>query len=428
MDRWVGVLAGLSLSIIGMTATARADAPAGNRTPDRPDVPQPETDFNAPWLKWDRATGNWWGQRATLGDHGIDFNAALTADYSRNFHGGIDTADDALRHLLDVNLTFDLQKLIGMKGGTFYANFQNESGESGTTELTGDFQGFDNIDAAGLTQLSEIWYEQICLNDKLRIKLGKIDAASEFAVPATAKAFLNNSFGGSPNIPMPTYPDPSFGALVAWNATDQFGLAFGAQDGSGQEGIRTGSIGPATLFGKPSDLFMIAEARISWTCDNGSMPGRLAVGGWRHTGRFDRLDGNGTEAGANGVYTLAEQCVWRVDPQTADDSRGISIFGQYAYADPSVSPAAHHVGLGAVWMGPIQWRPKDSAGLAATGVWFSNQSGISEDHELAIESFYEIQVMPFISVKPDLQYIMNPSGAAAAKDALVGTLRVTISF
>ena len=68
-------------------------------------------------------------------------------------------------------------------------------------------QGFlQNADADGRTQIAELWYQQLFLDQKVRVKVGK-DANSEFAVPQNGVAFLNSSFGHSPTIAMPTYPD-----------------------------------------------------------------------------------------------------------------------------------------------------------------------------------------------------------------------------
>ena len=46
--------------------------------------------------------------------------------------------------------------------------------------------------------------------------------------------------------------------------------------------------------------------------------------------------------------------------------------------------------------------------------------------ETAIEAFYKYQLTEFMSVKPDLQYIVNPGGAG--RDAIVAGVRLEISF
>jgi carbohydrate-selective porin OprB len=43
-----------------------------------------------------------------------------------------------------------------------------------------------------------------------------------------------------------------------------------------------------------------------------------------------------------------------------------------------------------------------------------------------IELFYGLALRPWLVLKPDLQYILNP-GAAGRRAALVATLRVTLA-
>jgi carbohydrate-selective porin OprB len=60
-------------------------------------------------------------------------------------------------------------------------------------------QVYSNIDAASRTTLYELWFEQKWMAGKVRIKSGKIDANSEFAVVESASDFLNSSMGFSPD-------------------------------------------------------------------------------------------------------------------------------------------------------------------------------------------------------------------------------------
>jgi hypothetical protein len=132
--------------------------------PQRPPLSKEENvDTNKPVHEWQRGTDDWFGARPWLDDRGVSFQANWTLDYSKNFRGGLDTAGSAFRHLFNANLTLNTERLFGLKGGTLFVNFQNQSGDSGLT-LTGDAQMFSNIDADGRTQLSELWYEQALLD------------------------------------------------------------------------------------------------------------------------------------------------------------------------------------------------------------------------------------------------------------------------
>ena len=119
-----------------------------------------------PYLQQPRATGDWFGLRRNLEDAGVMVNARLVADYSKVFQGGASPGGTAFRDLFQLNLTLDAGKLVGLQGGTVFANFQNQAGDNGSKDV-GDLQGFDSIDADGRTQLSELWYQQALFDQKL---------------------------------------------------------------------------------------------------------------------------------------------------------------------------------------------------------------------------------------------------------------------
>ena len=397
-------------------------------TPQRPELSNAEnSDAGKPVWEWDHLTGDWGGLRPTLDDRGIVIDADITIDWSKNLRGGLNNNGDSFRHLFNFNLTLDTERLGFWPGGVVFFNFQNHNGENGTEEEVGDLQGYSNIDADGRTQLSELWYEQTLFEGVLRLKLGKIDANSEFAFVDHGGEFLNSSFGFSPTIlGITSYPDPAGGLVVFVQPCEFLYAGFGVFDGAAQEGITTGSRGIKTLFGDPADLFLIGEIGVTWTLGDAALAGRAAVGFWRHTGTFERLAG-GNENGTEGFYIVADQQICRENPADDEDSQGLGFFFQYGYADADVSEIEHHIGGGFAWTGPIPTRDEDVFGVGFTTILLSDDGGFDESNETTIELFYKVQVTPAVSVKPDVQYISNPSGGAT-RDVIVATVRVEIAF
>lgn len=402
----------------------------------RPIVPQPNVppqstpenvDTGRSFLNWQRATDDWNGLRPTLEDRGIAFDADLTIDHFHNLRGGIDTSGSATTHLFNLSLTLDTERVLGHPGGTFFANHQQLNGQSPSDEA-GDVQAVSNIDIGGTSrsQLSEIWYEQRFLDDALQIKLGKIDANAEFAYSDHAAEFINSGVSFSPTTPMPTYPDPAFGAVVYVHPTEAIAIGLGVFDGSLQEGIETGQRGPGSLFGGPGDLFYIAELSTTWSTSNDALAGRVAVGAWHHDGTFERFTG-GTRRGAWGGYAVVDQQLWREHPDTADDAQGIAGFVLVGLADADVSEVRAHLSLGATWTGAIDGRNDDVIGLATSTAWLSRDAGY-DAHELAMEAFYKLQFTSFLSLKADLQYILNPGGGDDTPAAVTVGVRMQIDF
>ena len=182
----------------------------------RPSVPQPETpvpstqralDADKSFLEWSHLTDDWFGLRPKLEDAGVTFTINLTADYTRVLSGGANSSASAFRTLLNAGFTLDTERLIDLKGGTFFFNFQNFSGDNGSSDV-GVIQNISGIDGPGRTQISELWYEQAMFDNKFSIRVGKIDASSLFAFVKNGAEFLNGSIGVTPTlVGMPTYPD-----------------------------------------------------------------------------------------------------------------------------------------------------------------------------------------------------------------------------
>lgn len=384
-------------------------------------------DTGKPVHEWQRATDDWFGARPWLDDHGVTVGANLTIDASRDFRGGGASGDNFTRNLFNLNLTLNTERLIGWKGGTFFVNFQNEAGTNGS-ERVGSIQTISNIDSEGVTEISELWYEQTMFDGKLRAKVGKVDANTEFAVNEYGAEFLNGTAAVSPNIlGIPAYPDPATSVNLFFYLNDTLYFGAGIYDGATQEGIATGSRGPATFFGSPSDLFLIGEGGAKWSLQDKSLAGRLGVGAWHHTGSFDRFDG-GVEKGTSGFYLTLNQMLWRKNPTDQDDDRGIAMYAQYAHADRDVSEVEHHIGVGATWKGAIPSREDDVIGLGVSYANLSDDAAFTASNETLVEGFYKIQILKWLSIKPDIQYIHNPGGDSSATDAWVGSLRVQMEF
>ena len=105
-------------------------------------------------------------------------------------------------------------------------------------------------------------------------------------------------------------------------------------------------------------------------------------------------------------------------------------FLQYGYASGSISEVEQHIGFGLVVSNPLGARTEDVSGFGLTWVDFTDEpaAGFDEPSELVIECFYKIQFNPFLSIKPDLQYVIDPGGNANLDNAFVPGLRVDASF
>lgn len=346
-----------------------------------------------------------------LNEHGISFQGLLVYDWSEEFDHDQDPATGFGRYSFDLSMPVDAKKAFGLEGGAGLVRLKQHMRQFGETYET-EAQLYSNIDGSSRTTLYEIWYEQRLFSNKLRLKGGKIDANTEFAVVQNAGDFLNSSMGYSPTImAFPTYPEPK-GAINAFlRPSTNNGLSFGLFETAGK-----------------GALAMI-EPGHNWNIGQGEHPGRVSVGYWRLTGQMEKFDG-GLASGAQGFYTVAEQSGWRHPWMGKQGERKLATFFQYGYADSDVSPFTHHVGAGAVLQAPFTKRAKDSMGIAATSLRFSTRPGAGFDYrsELIFESYYRAPINKYFALIQDFQFLHQPGGEREEKDCPVITTRMVLSF
>jgi len=424
--------AGLPPILPGHEPGARGPADAAAATAASSEGSAREWFGHLPWTSWQRSTGDWAGARSALETAGIDFNGSIVSEWSDVFSGGEGDAS-AFRHLVDLNVAFDLGTLVGLERASVFVDFQ--TGDTGVGGLLhGGYQAYSNIALDGsITQVSQLWYEQWFAGDAVRIKVGKVDANAEFAYISSAGGFIHASAGFTPAIiAFPTYPNPAFGVNLFVYPCEGAYVGAAVYDGSATvDGQRSGALGPGDFLGddQSDDWFVIGEAGYTIAALGPLDSTRFALGAWWHSGDFATFSG-GTEDGTSGFYALAETRAWRpagASQADADDTRGLWFFLQYGGADPSVSAVERQFGAGVSLEGTFAHRDGDSLGAYLSVVDFTDEPAAAlGDSEWSLELYYDIEVTHGVHLKPDLQWYVNPAGGG--DDALVGTLRVTIAF
>jgi porin len=346
-----------------------------------------------------------------------------TAEVFRNTHGGIATSGSTrYRGDVSVYLTLDTQVAGLWSDGLFFTHLQHQHGEGITENYVGDFQVLSNIDADDFTQVSELWYRHTFLDDRAWLKLGKQDATADFAAPAYGVEFINSSPGFSPTIPMVTYPDQDWGVAFGIQAVDWLSINAGVYQGRPDGGRSIGDTFD-TLRGPMAILEPALRYRL------GGRAGTLRVGGWWNGDQFDRLEENnantGQESESYGWYVTWDQEIW--SPHSDNEEPGIGLFGQYGWAPADRSEAHQYFGAGAQWIGPIPIRHRNVLGFGVFRVTLSDEGNFERSSETATEFFCKVQLFPRLSLKADIQYIINPGGSSK-KSALPIGLRMELSF
>lgn len=380
------------------------------------------------WLNGNYATGRWFGARPLLEDHGVSINSSLLYSPFMKTGGGLYGEGSGKGYsLFNLSVTVDTEKAGLWKGGTFYALYQKKtgygiSGPNGNDGAMGDWMGLDGWDWHQMNQISEYWYQQKLFKDKLRLKFGKQDANADFGFLNSGWDFMNTAFSVNPTVPMPTYPDQSFGFMAEINPKEWLS-------------IRNG------IYSRYNVPFNITEIEVKPNIKN--LPGRYMVGAWELSDSNGMSTANGVNSDGStyynnfhrncGAYAGFEQMVYKEKKNDENDMQGLVVFGQFGISPNDKNDMSKYIGGGLHYTGLIPKRDKDKAGIAIANGSFASRLGyVGSDainrygSETVFEVFYRLHVTPWFYLQPDVQFIMNPGGTYANSCAI--GLRSVITF
>ncbi len=389
---------------------------------------------------------SWKAGREKLSDAGISFNVNLTIDGGYNLTGGNQTGGFVIG-LLDTAIQFDTKKLMGLDGGTILVRWQlYEESNPQPYQLVNDYWGYESVDSriGDLNQLSECYYEQNLFDDRLTIVFGKQDALNWFLNPLGTTGYFVSNVDAYPStmVPfVPTYPDQAMGLVLMGKPTNWLELKTAWFDGTnaystnGSAPGSTGSLGPGSFFDNPGSWFFISEADFSWAFDGG-LEGNASVGAWFQTGPSTVVATNTPPNQAvvdfnGGWYLQATQRLFNPDP-SATTPRGVRLYSQLGWGDPSRNPANWSIAGGFAFDGPLPGRDRDSFGVSVGYTTFSDSPSVYQStdglYEFVFEAYYNIAITNWMSLQPDIQVLTTPLNQSELPTAVVGILRLSINF
>jgi len=150
------------------------------------------------------------------------------------------------------------------------------------------------------------------------------------------------------------------------------------------------------------------------------------IGHWEYTADFDPIEGGAPEDGSRGTYASLDGTLYREVPGSEE---GLRAFLRYGVAAERFNPMGRYLGAGLVYTGLFPGRDADQLGLAAAvafaGDPYRRVAG-AEDAETNIVLTYAAQLTDWLTVQPNIQYIIDPGLDPALDDALVLGLRLQL--
>lgn len=418
---------------------ARGDAaPAGNPAPSTPDI----------WTQND-LTGNWGGFRDELKKDGVTFTPVYTGEVFGNPSGGPrqGVISDGL-----FNLTLDMDLDALTKGmlpdTTFHTNALYIYGPGLSGHDVGDFSDTSNIAAYDTLRLQELWVQKLFWDKKLSLKVGNMAVDTEFFQSNSASLFINATFGAftffANNVANPpAYPLAAPGVRLQFLPTPQTYVMAGAYGQDVDSNPATNNQN-GTRFALDAGSGMLIMSEAGFLLNQGprdkGLQGTYRIGSWVDTGNHTTfisqaqlangtapLQGTGTNYG---VYGVLDQQIY------TQYSRIISLFVRSGDAPSNVNFVDWYVDGGFDFTGFIPGRDNDIGGIAVARSHISNDFSNSQlslgnppsSAETVIETTYKLQLAPWWSLQPDVQYIVTPSGVAGSRNATVLGLRTTVAF
>ena len=395
-------------------------------------------------------------------ESGLRLGGVWVGDASGVLSGGLVPGAWGLNSLTLIDFSIDTEKRWGWKGGLFGIQFLQFSGQA-TNELAGAFPGFDSLPGAPplvRQEIYQLWYRQSLFQDKLIVRMGKINPTYDFgnvarpvpvressaAIPSVTgliwtPVFVNPTMLGV----IPGYYNSAVGMTSTLTPTEQTYFSYGIYegDGAGAFGRQTGLEGP--YFNGSS--FQIGEAGYAYRAGPQKKPGNFAVGIWGQIGELRLRTTNHPITGAQGIYLFGANRIWFRHPGV--NNSGVSGFYQFGANNSNALPARQYVGGGLTAFGLVPGRPDDSFGFGVAQTWLNTTPGAASffhlddnappdlgttgkvsfrSSQLMFAWYYQCKVFDGWFFQPNLTYIPTPGIGTHTPGALALSFRLTVLF
>ena len=409
---------------------------------------------------------DWWNSgsalpafplRTSLLADGVQFSGSYVADFLGNVSGGLNRAF-AYTQTLSAELDLNLEKLVGWEGGTLTWSFADIAG-SNLQNAVGNIFTPSNLWTSNSYYFAEFYLEQSLLNGNLVFKLGQLCARNDFAVSPIYGNFLNLAFDGNPFVPFNTFPitgfpHASWGASVKGFLNHDAIANFYGQAGIYQVSNRIGVPGYKGLsYGFQHDDGTMTLSEIGWTPSffatpaasstlpdgkpaqsNPGYPGHYKIGAFFTNWTYPTFSGAPNYLNAYGFYFLADQ---QITMRPGHPSEGLVLWGALSWTpQQNISSLPLFVSGGGQYTGLVPGRSND---ITLLGIAYGQgsidairaneqQNFPGSTYEIAVEASYVVRINQWLSVQPDVQYIVNPGGTGTLRNSWILGGQLAVNF
>ncbi|MFT4076080.1 MAG: carbohydrate porin [Asticcacaulis sp.] len=391
--------------------------------------------------------GDMGGLRTDWAAKGITLRGDLVVEGLGVTEGGYENGFRTAEQIR-IGVDFDMKKLAGWSGGAFHFTLNDRRGESTSADLVGNRFPIQEAYGGLYARITEMSYDQSFFDGKTYVKAGFYAMGNGYAVQTLGTNFVNAAFCAHPlslsgDSGWYNYPNARWGLEVMQKLTPEVSVRTGVF----QVNPELGQQGNAFKPWAGDTTGQLYPVEINWTPGSQtSHPGNYKFGGYYDTSTASRLGLSGTQEGRYGYWFMGEQ---KIFAEKANPKRGLSVFAQYLTHDRATSQIWNWYGLGAVYQGTFKGRDQDKialgwisgtinprlidqqrASLISAGVTLDDARYNLTKAETVWELSYSYQVNPWLMVRPDVQYVVNPGtfNFKQTPDATVIGLQTKVTF
>jgi porin len=375
-------------------------APTGNPNTSTPALPPPQGTSDAQASPFAGITA--FGQ--TLKDKGIylqlGYNEIVLANVSGGKQRGIMPTGE-----LFFGTVLDFETMFGLTGSSFHITFDERNGYNvnGIVGTQGPLQS--NSGPTRAIRLSEFFWEQGFDNDRF-------DPTADFATSDIACQFVSSIICAQPGTwyfsnNSIAYPTSVWGGRFNVALTPNVYVRAGVFDDDTSQ-LNTDQHGFNWNVKNSTGVFVPMEIGYSTTFSEDRYPKKYDIGGYYDAASYTTPDGF-SRRNRGAFYLQGVQTVWRPNPAT---NESVTLFGgALVYSGGAPYWAQYYAGI--LDRGPFQQRPNDTIGVI--GTYFANNSDRRPNKrgEWIFEVNYGFQVIPGVTVKPVMEYVISPNNPLA---------------
>jgi len=384
------------------------------RVKDRfyPTLNQPQ--LSEKW--WDNPYlfGHWKDARESLENAGVTIASSFVSDWQGNPVGG-KARGFAYAGTLGLSVHIDFTQ-IGLTGFEIFSSACWRTGTNlSQTKIDNQFN-VAQVYGSQTVKLCDLYLAQRLFEDRFYIKAGRLDAGSDFLSSPLYWKYLSAGIDGNPesiffNVPFTVFPNATWGAYLKIQPFRRLSVKCAAYNANTT--IQKNKYhGTNFTFKSTNGALLITEwcALVNQEEGDQGMPGNYKAGFYYLTG--------GEQEGNPCFYLLFDQMIYRQGGPGS--TRGLTPFLTLLFQPKNRNLFPFFTTAGLTYKGIVSSRPDDLLALGlAYGKYSSNRTQ-AQNFEAVLELSYWFQVNPWMTIVPDMQYIIHPLGRNTPNAWVIG--------